>query len=216
MREYSSDETPHTIDEFLLREVTTRDQRIPTQAIGTQFQSMDREEGLFQHHSVRRTRSPVYKEDDTTISDSHAGSDTVSESSTSHSTRPSPNTYQSSSGSCIVSPEPSLCRAHARALTITGTSGFSHLERTEGDGNQGIYGDGCSSVDGRQDFRSYESPFSRRVKEKQREAPVYDYESPREPGNQVVELPASAEDAERSNRQPGTDLIPCRTVAGYR
>ena len=201
MCEYPSDETPHMTNEPLLREVTAQDRRIPTQAIETQFPSMDQEEGSFWRRPILQTRSPVYREEDTTIPDSHAGGDTVSESSSSHSTQPSPNTLQSSPGSCIVSPEPSLCRAHARALTITGTSGFSRLKQAEGEGNQGTYGDGCSNVDGRQDFRRYESPFSRRVQEKLRDAHVYDHGSPGESSNQTAELPAWTEDPER-NCQP--------------
>jgi hypothetical protein len=149
------------------------------------------QEGSLQHRAVRRTRSPVYEED-TTTPESDAGSGTVSESSTSQSTRPSLNTHQSSPGSHIISPVLSLCRARARALTIAGTSEVSRTERGK---IQGTYGDGCSNGDG------YESRFSRRVKEKLREVHVHDYESPREPSNQVVEPRASAEDAERNGKQ---------------
>jgi hypothetical protein len=216
MREYPSDETPYMITPYMIKdillpEVTAQDQQIPTQAIETQFPSMDQEEeGSFRQRPIRRTRSPVYKEEDTTIPDSHAGSDAVSERYTNHGTQPSPNTHQSSPGSCIVSPDSSLYRAHTRALTITGASGFSRLKQTEDDGNQGIYGDECSNVDGRQDFRRYQSPFSRRVKEKLRAAHVYDHGPPGESSNQAVDLPTWTEDAER-NRQPeilSADLTP--------
>lgn len=216
MGEYPSDETPHMIDELPLQD-TAQDLQLPTQAIGAQFPSVD-QEGSFQHRAVR-TRSPVYREEDQTTPDSHAGSGTVSERPTSHSTRPSLNTHQSSPGNCIVSPVPSLCRARARARTITSTSGVSRRKQTEGDRNQVLYGDEGSNRDGRQDFRSYESPFARRVKERLREVHVHDYEPRREPSNRAVELPSPAEDVGRDGEPEilGAGLIPsCHTVAGYK
>jgi hypothetical protein len=206
------------IDGLLLQGATAEDQQVPTRTAGVLLPSTD-QEGSLQHRAVRRTRSSVYEEEDPTTPDSDAGSGTVSESSISHSTRPSLNTHQSSPGTCIISPIPSLCLARARALNITGTSGFSRLKQTEGDRNQeGTYSDGCSNGDGRQDFRSYESRFSRRVKEKLREVHVYDYESPTEPSNQAVEPPASAKDAERKGEPEilGAGLSLCRTIAGYK
>jgi hypothetical protein len=150
--EYLSDETPH---------------RRPAQAIGTQFSSMGREERPFQHRAG--ARSSIFKQDDI---DSQASGSTVSESFTSYSTRPLSNTHESSPGNYIVSPVPSLCRARVRALTITGTSGFSRLGGTEEDGNPSIRGDRRSNGADRRNFRSYGSPFSQRVKEKLREAHV--------------------------------------------
>jgi hypothetical protein len=205
------------IDELQLREDTVQDRRPPTQAIGAQLPNLDQEEGSFQHRALR-TRSSVYKEEDTTMPDSHAGNITVSERSMNHSSRPSLNTHQSSPGHCIVSPAPSLYRARARARTITGTSGVSRRKQTEGDRNQCIYDDGYSNEDGRQDFRSHESPFARRVKERLREVHVYDHESLREPSNQAVELPVSTGDAGRHGEPEilGADLIPLCRTAGYK
>ena len=205
------------IDELLLQRATAEDQQVPTRTAGVLLPSTD-QEGSLQHRAVRTTRSSVYEEEDPTTLDSDAGSGIVSESSISHSTRPSLNTHQSSPGTCIISPVPSLCLARARALNIAGTSGFSRLIQTEGDRNQGTYSDECSNGDGRQDFRSYKSRFSRRVKEKLREVHVYDYELPREPSNQAVEPPASAEDAERKDEPEilGASVSLCRTTAGCR
>lgn len=205
------------IDELFSQGASAEDQQVPTRTAGVLLPSTD-QEGSLQHRAVRRTRSSVYEEEDLTTPDSDAGSGIVSESSISHSTRPSLNTHQSSPGTCIISPVPSLCLARARALNITGTSGFSHLEQTEGDRNQGTYNDGSSNGGGRQDFRSYESRFSRRVKEKLREVHVYDYGPPTEPSNQAVEPPASTEDAERRGEPEilGAGLSLCRTIADYK
>ena len=159
------------------------------------------DELLYQHRAVRRNRSSVYEEEDTTTPESDAGSGTVSERSMSQSTRRSLNAHQSSPRSQIISPVTSLCRARARAQTTAGTSGVSRLHS---DKNQGTHGDGCSNGDG------YESRFSRRVKEKLRGVHVHDYEPPRAPSNQAVEPRASAENAERNGKP---DIIRCGTTA---
>jgi hypothetical protein len=199
MREHPSDETPHMIDALPFQ---GRKQRLPEQVIRAHFPSMAREEPSFRHRAG--IRSSLFKEKEGRTS-------TVSGNFTSNRTRPSSNDHQSSPGSYIISPVPSLFRARARALTITGTSGLSPLGGTNGDGNQDVYGDGRSNGDARRDFRSYESPFSRRIKEKLREAHVSNSEASGRPSNQAVDLLASDEDADRygSPEILGADLISC-------
>jgi hypothetical protein len=196
MRESPSDETPRMIDVLPFQGAN---QRLPEQVIAAHFPSMAREEPSFRHHAG--IRLSLFKEEDRTS--------TVSGNSTSHRTRPSSNAHQSSPGSYIVSPVPSLFRARARALTITNTAGLSRLGGTDGDRNQGVHGDGCLNGDGRRYFRSYESPFSRRVKEKLREAHVSNSEASGGPSNKTVDLLASDEDADRYG-SPGVDLISCQ------
>jgi hypothetical protein len=197
MREYPFDETPRMID-VLPFQGTNR--RLPKQVIRAHFPSIAREEPSFRHRVG--IRSSLFKEKEGRKS-------TASGDFTNHGTRPSSTAHQSSPGSYIISPVPSLFRARARALTITGTSGLSRLGGTNGDRNQGIHGDGCSSGDGGRDFRSYESPFSRRIKEKLREAHVSNFEPSGGPSNQAVDLLAPDEDTDRyvSPDILGADLI---------
>jgi len=172
------DKTPHMIDGLPLQTFTTQHQRLPVQAIGTQFPSMDREERAFQDRA--RARSSIFKQGDKI------------------------NSHESSPGNYIVSPVPSLCRARARALMITGTSESSRQGGSDGDRNQGVHGDRCLNGNDRRDFRSYESPFSRRVKEKLRGAHIS-----RGPSDRAMKFLASAEDREQ-NREPeilSADLI---------
>lgn len=204
MREYPSDETPRMIDVLPFHETNPRP---PGQVIRVHFPSMAREEPSFRHRA--RTRPPLFKEkDDRRGTKCHAGGSTVSGNFTSHKTRPSSNARQSSPGSYIISPVPSLFRARARALTMTGTSGLPRLEGTDRDRDHGVHGDGCSNGDVRRDFRSYGSPFSRRIKEKLREAHVSNTEVPGGPSNQAVDLLASGEGA-GSAEILGADLISC-------
>lgn len=202
MCEYPSDETPRMIDVLPSQGAN---QRLPEQVIAAHFPSMAREEPSFRHRTG--IRSSLFKEDRIST-ECHAGGSSVSGNSTSHRTRPSSNAHQSNPGSYIVSPASSLFRARARALTIASTSGLSHLGGADGDRNQGAHGDGCSNGDGRRYFRSYESPFSRRVKEKLREAHVSNSETSGGPSNQAVDLLASDEDADRDG-SPGADLLSC-------
>jgi hypothetical protein len=204
MREYPSDETPHMMNVLPFQGAG---QRLPGQVIGAHFPSLAREEPSFRHRVGIRSTS--FKEEDRASTECHAGGSTVFGNLTSHRTRPPSNAHHSSPRSNIVSPVPSLFRARARALTITSTSGLSRLGGTDGDGNQGVHGDGCSNGDGRRVFRSYESPFSRRVKEKHREARVSNSEVSGGPSNQNVDLLATYEDADRHGLL-GTDLISCR------
>ena len=208
MRDYPSDETSRLVDALPFQGAN---QRLPEQVIGVQFPSMAREEPSFRHRA--RIKSPLFKEEDRTGAECHAGVSTVSGNYTSNRTRPSTNTYQSRPGSHIVSPVPSLFRARARALAITSTSGLLRSGGTHGDGSQGVHGDRFSDGDGRRDFRSYESPFSWRVKEKLREAHVSNPEaSGGQPSNQAVDLLASDADVDRysSSEILGADLISCR------
>ena len=206
MHEYPSDETPRTIDVLPFQGVN---QRLPEQVIAAHFPSVAQEEPSFRHRPG--IRSSLFKEEDRASTECHASDSTVSGNSTSHRTRPSLNAHQNSPGSYIVSPVPSLFRARARALTITSTSGLSRTGGTDGDRNQGVYGDGCPNGDGRRYFRSYESPFSRRVKEKLRETHVSDSEASGGPRNQAVDLLTSDGDADRygSPEILGADLISC-------
>jgi hypothetical protein len=197
MSEYCSGETPRVIDVLPFQGAN---KRIPEQVIAAHFPTMAREEPSFRHRAG--IRSSLFKED---------RKSTVSGNSTTHRTRPSSNARQSSPGSYIVSPVPSLFRARARALTITSTTGLSRSRGTDGDRNQDVHDDGCSNGDGRRYFRSYESPFSRRVKERLREAHVSNSEASGGPSNQAVDLLASDEDADRygSPEILGADLISC-------
>lgn len=190
-REYPFDETPRMIDVLSFQGAN---QQLPEQVIAEHFPRVAREEPSFRHRAG--IRSSLFKEEDRTSIECHAGGSTASRNSTTHRARPPSNAHQSGPGSYIVSPVPSLFRARARALTITNTSGLSRLRRTDGDRNQGVHGD-YSNGNGRRYFRSYESPFSRRVKEKLREVRVSDSEASRQPSNQAVDLFASDEDADR-------------------
>ena len=205
MGEYPSD-TPHMIN---MSPFQKTNQRLPEQVIRAHFPSMAREEPSFRHRVG--IISSLFKEEDRTSTECHTGSSTVSGKVTSHRTRPSSNVLQSSPESCIISPVPSLFRARARALTIASTSGLSRLGGTDGDRNQVVHGDRRSNGDGRRDCRSYESPFSRRIKEKLREAHVSNSEGSGGPGNQAVGLLAPDEDADRhgSPELLGADLISC-------
>jgi hypothetical protein len=151
-------------------------------------------EGSSHHLAVNSTRSPK----GSTRAGSQAGrGSSVSESSMSSDTRTLSSTPQLSPGDCITSPTPSLCRARDRALVTTGTSGFSRLGQAEPQGdvrNQDLQSNGHPNGDSKRDVHSYESPFSRRVKEKLRQVQAHTNESPREPGKRAV---PSAKDAER-------------------
>jgi hypothetical protein len=206
MREYPSGDTPCVIDTFPFQGTN---QRLPEQVIRAHFPSMAREEPSFRHRAG--IRSSLFKEKGKrTSTERNAGGSAVSGNLTDHRARPSSNTHQSSPGSYITSPVSSLFRARARALTIAGTSGLSRVGGTDGDGNQGVHGNRCSDGDGGRDFRGCESPFSRRIKEKLREAHVSNFEASGRPSNKAVDLPAS-EDADRyiSPDILGANLISC-------
>ena len=202
MREYPSSDTPHLIDVFPFQGTN---QRLPEQVIRAHFPSMAPEEPSFRHRAG--IRSSLLKEKEKRTSAKRGSA--VSGNFTGHRTRTSPNAHQSSPGSYIVSPASSLFRARVRALTITGTSGLSRLGGTDEDRNHGLHG-GCSNGDGRRDFRSYESPFSRRIKEKLREAHVSNSEASGRPSNQAEDLLASDADRYGSPEILGADLISCR------
>lgn len=190
MHEHVSDETSLMADESPIRAAIAQEQR-STQTIAARAPMMHVEEGSSHHLAVSGTKSP----EGTSRADSQAGrGSSVSESSMSNDTRALSNTPQLSPGDCITSPTPSLCRARDRALVITGTSGFSRLGQAGPQGNQDVQGNGRPNGDSKRDVRSYESPFSRRVKEKLRQVQAHTNESPREPGKRTV---PSAKDAER-------------------
>ena len=208
MRAYASDETSPVIDEFPIRVDTAHNQHLLAQTIEAQLSRMNRGQRPFQRRALSSARSSIHEEEDTSL-DPRASGGAVSERSMNNGGRTSSATYQSSLGRCIVSPVPSLQRARAGALVITETPEFSRLGQTklqEGVRNQDVNGDG------RRDFRNYESPFSRRVKEKFRQVHTHSEESPREPwpSERAVELPSSVEDSSERNREPeirGADLI---------
>jgi len=164
-------------------------QRLPRQTIETESPLTDRE-----HRAVGSARSSVHEEGGTASPDAQAGGGAMPEHSM-NDTRALSTTYQNGHGNYVVSPTPSLCRARARALMITGASGISHFEQPQTQGgvrNQDVHGSGHlnDSEDGRRDFRGYESPFSRRVKDKTRRVQAHR-------SKRTVELPSSAKDTER-------------------
>lgn len=197
MHDYASGETSPVTDGFLTRVTTALSpwQRLPGQMFETESPLTNGE-----HRAVISARSSVREEGDTTSSDAQAGGGAVPEHSMNNDTRALSTTYQNSHGNYVVSPTPSLCRAGARTLMITGTSGFSHSEQPQTQGgvrNQDINGDGHGNEGSRRDFRSYESPFSRRVKEKARRVQAHSEDSPRERSKPSAGLPSSAKIAER-------------------
>ena len=154
-----------------------------------------------EHRAVSSARSSVHEEGDTTSPDAQASGGVMPERSTSNDARALSTTYQNSPGNYVVSPTPSLCRARIRALLITDTPRFSYLEQPQKQGgvrNQDVHGDGHLDRDGRRDLSGYESPFSRRVKEKVRRVQAHSESSPGERSKQTAELPPSAKNAERS------------------
>lgn len=153
-----------------------------------------------EHRAASSARSSVHEEGDTTNPDAQAGGGTMPERSMNNDARALSTTYQNSPGNHVVSPTPSLCRARIRALLATDTPRFSYLEQPQTQGgvrNQVLHGDGHLNRDGRCDLSSYESPFSRRVKEKVRRVQMHSEVSPGERSKRIAELPSSAKNAER-------------------
>lgn len=188
MHEHASDETSLLVDESPIRAAIAQEQR-SAQTIVARAPMMHVEEGSSHHLPVSGTRSP----EGTTRVGSQAGcGSSVSESSMSNDTRALSNTPQLSPGDCVTSRTPSLCRARDRAMVVQGN--------------------GHSNGDGKRDVRSYESPFSRRVKEKLRQVQAHTDESPREPGRRIVLSAKDPEhDCEREIR--GENLIlGCRAL----
>jgi len=151
---------------------------------------------------VSSVRSSVHEEGDTASPDVQAGGGAMPEHSMSNrdDTRALSTTYQNGHGNYVVSPTPSLCRARARAQIITGTSRPPHFEQPQTQGgirNQDVHGSGHLNEAGRRDVRGYESPFSRRVKEKTRQVQAYSENSPGKRSKLTVELPSSANNTER-------------------
>ena len=94
-----------------------------------------------------------------------------------------------------VSPIPSLHRARGRGVTVGRGSEILRREQTQTEQWQRrsriprcrTYGD-AKNGEGSLDFRSYESPFTQRVREKLRRV-----HGPREPNQETAELLASIE-----------------------
>ena len=189
IREYASDETSSLIDQLLLRVATAQGQRPPVQTVEAQSLRMDAEKQSREGHTIGETGSLVYKEEETTSPDTQTGGDRVSQSSISNGSAASSHTRQSSPRS-IVSPISSLYRAHARALTITSTSAYSHEKQAELRGGFRGHGVQSPNEDDTHNFRSYESPFSRRVKEKFRQMHAHGEKPYSEPSQQNTEPPA--------------------------
>lgn len=172
-------------------------QRLPGQTIETESPLTDRE-----HRAVSGARSSVHEEGGTASPDAQAGGGAMPGHSMGNrdDTRALSTTYQNGHGNYVVSPTPSLCRARARAQMITGTSGLSHFEQPQTQGgvrNQDVHGNGHLNEDSRRDFRGYESPFSRRVREKTRQVQAHSEDPPRGRSKRTTELPSSAKNAER-------------------
>jgi hypothetical protein len=187
MREHAS-EISSVIDQSPLRAATTQGQRPPARTTEAQSLRMDMEKQSRQRHTVRRTGSHIHKEGETTSPDTQTSGDHVSQGSISNGVAALSN---SSSPRSIVSPISSLYRARARALTITSTSVYSQEEQTELRGDFRGHSVQSSNKDDTRDFRSYESPFSRRVKEKSRQIHARGEEPHSEPSQRNVEPPAS-------------------------
>ena len=209
---------------------TARYQSLPAHAVETQSTAVAREERPLRHCAMSTIGTSNYKKEDRTSQDRQEGSSTTSEGCISNGTR-TLDPGQSSPGNCIVSPIPSLCRARARALTIASTSEFLCLEETRlRGGNVQNTHDDTSSKDaqyenGKRSFRSHESPFTRRVKEKLRQAHAYNEESPRKLSQQTAELHALGGRSDRELETSGRKfkspsrvwmfsvLVPLRTSA---
>jgi hypothetical protein len=172
-------------------------------AVETPSTAVAQEKRPFRHCAMSTIRTSKYKKEDRTSQERQEGS---SEGRISNGTR-ALDPGQISPGNCLVSPIPSLCRARARALTIASTSGFLRLEETElrgGGSVQSAHNDTPSEdaqyEDAKRSFRSHESPFTRRVKEKLRQAHAYNEESPRK---LTAELHALSGGSNRELETPG-------------
>jgi hypothetical protein len=187
---------------------TTQHQWLQTQVVEAQSTGEVQEERPFQHRPTSTSiRTSKYKREDRTSQDPLATKSTGSESSTSNDPRIS-DPGQSRSRSCAISPILPLSRARVRAHTIVRTPGFPRQEQTglrERSRAQNAY-DGATSVDGKRPFRSHESPFTHRVKEKlrQRQAHALNEELPRKPHQRTAELRASTRECNREPDTPGT------------
>jgi hypothetical protein len=193
----------HAFDEMSpIRAAIAQEQR-STQTIEARAPIMHVEEWSSHHPAVSGTRSPGA----TTRAGSQAGrSSGVSESSMSDDSRALSSISQLSPGDCNTSPTPSLCRARDRAWVITGFSRLGQAGLRGDVTNQDVQGNEHTNGDSKRDFRSYESPFSRRVKEKLRQVQAHTDESPRELGKRTAPSAKDAEhDCEREIR--GESLI---------
>ena len=191
------------IDTPLSQSSTAQHQWVPTHAIEIPSTEVPREERPLQHRATSAIRTLKYNREDRTSRDSQASSNTMSESSISDDTRVL-DLDQSNSRSCIVSSMPSPCRARARALTIASRSGFLCLEQTELRGGGRVRSASHDTPDvnamdeeRERSFRRHESPFTRRVKEKLRQAHGYNEELSSKPNQQNTELRTPTGDGRR-------------------
>ena len=193
------------VDAFPSQLITAHSHRLPAYAIGARSTGVVQEERQPQNSSICAIRSSEYKA--TTRSDQQTGGDCVFGSSVIDGARESDlnrggNTINS------VSPIPSLHWAHERVVTVPHRSGFLHREHTQLERWQRrsrnpscrAYGD-AKNGEGSRDFRSYESPFTQRVKEKLRRV----HESG-EPSQGAAESRGSIEGPEL-NCEPETSML---------
>ena len=165
------------------RLITAHSHRLPAYAVEARSTGVAQEEQQFQNGSVRAIRSSEDKE--TTRSD-HRTSGCVFESSVND----DPN-----QGGNTVSPIPSLHRARERGTTVAHCSEFLRSDQTQMERwqrrsrspSRRTYGN-AKNGDGSRDFRSYESPFTQRVREKLRRV-----HKSGEPSQETTESRASIE-----------------------
>jgi hypothetical protein len=168
----------------------TTHQWLQTQVVEAHSTGEVQEERLLQHRIVSTIRTSKYKREDRTRQDPLETKSTGSESSIRNDTRIS-DPGQSRSGSHAISRISPLSWARVRAHTIVGAPGFPCLEKLgllECSRTQNAY-DGATIVDGKLSFRSHESPFTHRVKEKlrQRQAHALNEELSRKPNQRTAE-----------------------------
>ncbi|KAI9512502.1 hypothetical protein F5148DRAFT_992221 [Russula earlei] len=203
MRGYGFNEMSLVVDESPSRGVPGQDRQLSAQAVEVRSPRTKREKWPFPLYSAR---SSIVKKEDVAAPDAPAGGGIIPENSVSDDTDASPKTQENTPGTRIVSPVPSLCQARSNALPIAGSSRYSHVEQTKLQGgvrNQGSHGDRCSNGGGTRDFRTNESPFSRRVKEKFEQIHAYGQESHSELSQPTAEPHTSAEiEAPPSHTEP--------------
>ena len=180
------------VDAPLSRLITAHSHHLPAYAVGARSTGVAQEERQFQNGTVRAIRSS-----EITSWDHQTGGDCVFESSVNDGACESdPN--QGNARSHSVSPVPSLYRARERAVTGAHCSEFlgreqmqiERWQRRSRNPSCRTYGD-AKNGDGSRDFRSYESPFTQRVREKLRRV-----HGSGEPSQETAELRTSIEDPE--------------------
>lgn len=163
-------ETSLEVDTPPSRLNTTHGHRVPAYAVGARSTRIAQEEREFQNGSYRAIRSSEYKEA-TSLSHHQTGGDCVFVVND--------GAFESDPDQG-ASPVPSPHRARERAVKVAHSSDFLRCEQTQTEPwqrrsrNRGsscrAYGDDAKNGNGNgsRDFRSYESPFTQRVREKLR------------------------------------------------